>query len=82
MLKVKQEDIIEVIRKAKLIFDPSKLRDDIKLSDQGMDSLDFFNLILLLQEKYAIKIPDSDIDLLSTTSLIVNYLNDRLVNDE
>ena len=48
------------------------------LTDQGVDSLGLFNIILLLQEKYDLEIPDADIDAMDTIQAIIDYLNGRL----
>jgi len=77
-MKVMREDVIAAIRDAKVVSDPEKIRDDIKLSDQGIDSLGVFNILLLLGEKYGIEIPDSDVDQLASVVVIVDYLNRRL----
>lgn len=77
-MKVMREDVIAAIRDAKVVSDPEKIRDDIKLSDQGIDSLGVFNILLLLGEKYGIEIPDSDVDQLTSVVVIVDYLNRRL----
>lgn len=48
-------------------------------SDLGLDSLDVIKFILLLEERYALKIPDPDIDsrdLLQVDNL-VRYLAER-----
>lgn len=77
-MSIAREDIVAVIRKANVVSDPDKLRDDITLDDQGIDSLGIFNVILLLQEKYGLEIPDEDMDPLVSISAIVDYLNKRL----
>jgi acyl carrier protein len=77
-MKVMREDVIAAIRDAKVVSDPEKIRDEIKLSDQGIDSLGVFNILLLLGEKYGIEIPDSDVDQLTSVVVIVDYLNRRL----
>jgi len=77
-MKVMREDVIAAIRDAKVVSDPEKIRDDVKLSDQGIDSLGVFNILLLLGEKYGIEIPDSDVDQLASVVVIVDYLNRRL----
>ena len=76
-MKVVREDIIAAVRDAKVVSDPDKLRDEIKLSDQGIDSLGIFNILLVLGEKYGIEIPDSDVDQLTTIAVMVDYLNRR-----
>lgn len=77
-MKVVREDIIAAVRDAKVVSDPDKLRDEVKLSDQGIDSLGVFNILLVLGEKYGIEIPDSDVDQLTTIAVMVDYLNRRL----
>jgi acyl carrier protein len=62
MLKVKIESI-----------DPQK---DLVL--QGIDSLDILSLLLLIQEKYGVQIPDEDIPKLKTLNDIVEYVNKKL----
>jgi acyl carrier protein len=78
-MQVTREDIIAAIQQAKVVDAPDSLRSDIKLTDQGIDSLGMFNVILVLQEKYAIEIPDPDIDRLNTIDELIAYLNTRVV---
>ena len=77
-MNIAREDIVAVIRDANVVSDPDKLRDDLTLADQDVDSLGIFNVILLLQEKYGVEIPDDDVDALVSIPSIVNYLNQRL----
>lgn len=77
-MRVVREDIVAAVRDAKVVSDPDKLRDEVKLSDQGIDSLGVFNILLVLGEKYGIEIPDSDVDQLTTIAVMVDYLNRRL----
>lgn len=77
-MQVTREDIVASIRQANVVDTPESLRPDHKLTDQGIDSLGMFSVILALQEKYAIEIPDQDIDQLNTIDELVTYLNSRL----
>jgi acyl carrier protein len=77
-MQVTREDIIAAIQQAKVVEVPDSLRSDIKLTDQGVDSLGMFNVILVLQEKYGIEIPDPDIDRLNTIDELIAYLNMRV----
>jgi acyl carrier protein len=70
-----RDDIIAAIRQAKVIDDPDKLRSDMKLTDQGIDSLGMFSVILAIQEKYGIEIRDEDIGQLNTIDEMIAYLN-------
>ena len=58
-------------------IDPQK-----DLASQGVDSLDTLSLLLLIQEKYGIQIPDEDIPKLETLNDIVEYVNKKLQEKE
>lgn len=77
-MKVSRDDIIAAVRDAKVMSDPDILRDDVEFRAQGIDSLGVFNVLLRLEEKYEIEIPDADIDQLVNVGMLVNYLNRRL----
>jgi len=51
---------------------------DKDLASQGIDSLDTLSLLLLIQEKFGVQIPDEDIPKLETLNDIVNYVNQKL----
>jgi len=74
-MSINKESILSLIQETKAVEDATKLRDDVKLSDQGIDSLEFFNILLLISEKYDIDIPDEDSDHLHTINEIIEYLN-------
>lgn len=78
MMEVKQEDIIAIIEDAGVIADLDQIKSGSTLTDAGVDSLDLANVLLGIEEKYDIKIPDEDIDKLATVEAMVNYLDSRL----
>ncbi|WP_419891061.1 phosphopantetheine-binding protein [Paenibacillus xylanexedens] len=49
---------------------------DTRLLDQGIDSVGFIKLIVLMESKFNISIPDEDLlfEKFSTAGLILNYL--------
>lgn len=77
-MSIPRENVLSAIQKARTAADVTKLRDDVKLADQGLDSLDLFNLLLVLSESYHIEIPDADVERLETINSIIEYLNHRL----
>ena len=74
-MKIERGDVVSVLRKVKMAKIPTDLRFDVSFADQGIDSLGMFEIILALQEHYALDIPDSDIDALRTVDDLVGYLN-------
>lgn len=74
-MQVTRDDIIGIIREAKVVESPEALRSDVSLTDQGIDSLGMFSVVLALQEKYAIDIPESDIDALNSIDDFIGYLS-------
>lgn len=77
-MSITRENVLSAIQEAKAGHDVAKLRDDVKLSDQGIDSLDIFSLLLVLCERYDIEIPDADVEHLETISSIAEYLDNRV----
>lgn len=47
-----------------LIFvaEPTKFSDDDNLIDSGLDSMGIMRLIMFLEEKFSVTLPDSEID--------------------
>lgn len=73
------ENIKEVIAEAEVLGDVSEMKNDVALSEQGIDSLDVVNVYLLLEEKFDIKIPDEDLNEVATIDAIVEYINNKSV---
>ncbi len=74
-MQVTRDDIVAAIRKAKVVEAPENLRPDLKLADQGIDSLGMFSVILAVQEQYGIEILDEDIEKIGTIDEMVEYVN-------
>ena len=64
-LDVKPEDV-----------DPSKTFTD----DLGADSLAIVELVLALEEKFDVKIPDDEVDKIKTVGDAINYIKARTGN--
>jgi len=73
-MKVNHEDILEVLNDSGVAADLTGITNGASLSDAGVDSLDMSNFFLCLEEKFDIKIPDEDIDLLDSLDSIASYL--------
>lgn len=75
MAAVSVEEILEVIKKAKVISNIDKLDHGVLLSDQDVDSLDLSGILLSIEEAFGVEIPDEDIEGLQTLNNIVDYVN-------
>lgn len=73
-----KEQLINIISQADVVADASTLRDNINLSDQGIDSLGMFNIILSIQDHYAIEIRDEDIEDLKSINDLADYIKSKL----
>ena len=69
--------IIKIVESAETMADMETLENDIPLTEQEVDSLDMANILLLIEEKYDIKIPDSDMNQIQSLDAIVSYLNSK-----
>jgi len=69
--------IRDIIEEADTMVEMDELNNELALTEQGIDSLDMANIYLLIEEKYAIKVPDEDVAKLSSVDAIVSYLADK-----
>ncbi|MBZ9784461.1 phosphopantetheine-binding protein [Pseudomonas sp. REP124] len=74
-------DIRDIVVKAIVdaaVPNAGSLRDDVSLTDQGVDSLGVFTVVMNIQDACEIEIPDGDLDRLKTINDFVEYLAGRL----
>jgi acyl carrier protein len=74
---VQRDEVVTIIRS---VSSSTKVDDDEyqkKLQDIGIDSLDLSGILLEIEEKFKIKIPDQDIERLETIDKIVEYVNEK-----
>jgi len=77
-MSIDVETVRALIGKLDLLPDPSALIADMPLNKQGLDSLDFVNLLFRFEEDYGIKLPDSEVDGVKTINDIVTLVNAKL----
>ena len=53
-------------------------KDDVSITEQGVDSLDMLDYFLNLEEAYNVKIPDTDIEKVKTFQTLFQYLQEKL----
>ncbi|MGB5965069.1 MAG: phosphopantetheine-binding protein [Sulfurimonadaceae bacterium] len=76
-MTVTVEEIRSIIEEADTMADMDTLVNDMPLTEQDVDSLDMANILLLLEEKFEIKIPDEDMNQVQSIDAIVSYLSEK-----
>lgn len=71
------ENLKEIIAE-QLNVDQSEITESASFKDDlGADSLDLFELVMALEEKYDVEIPSEDLNSLTTVEDVINYLKDK-----
>ena len=72
---ITDDQIYDIIKEVSPGIDTAKIDIAVDLKQYGLDSIDMFNVILMLQDALGREIPDRDIHLLRTISSIKSYVN-------
>jgi len=68
------EDVREVVVE-QLNVNPDEIKEDSKfVEDLGADSLDVVELVMALEEKFDVEIPDSDAEGIATVGDAIKYI--------
>ncbi len=79
MPKEEIQEAITNILVEKLGIAQSEVTPDASfIKDLGIDSLDYAELIMEFEQKFDIRIPDTDAEKLSTVNQAVKYINDKV----
>jgi acyl carrier protein len=54
------------------------LKPDVPLLEQGLDSLDLFNVFLTVEKNYNLSIDDEDYGQLTTINNIIAFINQKI----
>lgn len=73
-----KKEIIDIIART-LGIDKKKINEKTNLvADLDVESLDLVDLVVAIEEKYQIEIPDQDIKNLQTVEDIINYIQSHV----
>lgn len=70
-----EQQVVDAIKHNVSGIRSKQIAMDEDLSSAGMDSLDFFSLLLELEEIAGIKVLDEDVDKLKTIKSMLDYFN-------
>jgi len=74
-----REQVIEALVKVAPEIDPSGIQPQVAFRDQfEMDSVDYLNFVLTLEQRLDVKVPEPDYPKLSTLAGCVRYLGTLL----
>ena len=78
MASFNQTELIQVISERLDVTMDSVTPQASFLDDLGADSLDVVELMMALEEKYNLEIPDADAEKIKTVQDVVSYIESRL----
>ncbi len=71
-------DDVKAVVAEQLNVNPDEVKEDSKfVEDLGADSLDVVELVMALEEKFDIEIPDADAEGIITVSNAIKYIEDH-----
>jgi acyl carrier protein len=73
-MNVDKDEILSIFENVGISIEVSSIKSDVLLREIGVDSLEMMNVLLQIEEKFNVKIPDEEIDNLVTIDNIVSYL--------
>ena len=77
------EDDVKKIIVEKLGVKPEEVTHEARfIDDLGADSLDTVELIMALEEKFGVEVPDEDAEKLTTVGKAIEYINDKASDKE
>jgi acyl carrier protein len=68
-----EQQVRDAIAKVVLNFDSAKLATEAMFQDSGIDSLDHASILLELQERHGLKVPDEAIERCSSVKGIIEF---------
>ena len=77
---------VEILQEMQLVIQEQLDREDIvlteatKLNDLGVDSIEFMEFIIILEDEFSLEISDNTIDHMDKVSDLLDYLSEQLNN--
>jgi len=77
---------VEILQEMQLVIQEQLDREDIvlteatKLNDLGVDSIEFMEFIINLEDEFSLEISDNTIDHMDKVSDLLDYLSEKLNN--
>lgn len=75
--EIDKKRILDILLDTVVFNDSSAIHYDSDFNENGVDSLDMANILLVIEENFKTKIPDEDIPRLTSVNAIADYLTNR-----
>ncbi len=72
-----KKEILKILLDTVVFNNASAIQYDSDFRENWVDSLDMSNILLMIEEKFKVKIPDDDIPQLTSVNAIAKYLANR-----
>lgn len=76
---LKESDVRSVISEVVRTVTSGALRPDSEFADSNIDSLDHWSILLALQERFGLVVPDEDLEQTTSIEKILAYAAERKV---
>lgn len=76
---LKESDIRSAISEVVSMIDAGALEADSEFADCNIDSLDHWSILLVLQERFGLDVPDEDLEQTTSIKKILTYAAERNV---
>lgn len=76
-MTINAEQIKDIIKESGTAADIENMTATDLFADNGIDSLDIMTILLEVQEQTSVKIPDQDIDQLTSIQAIIDYIKSK-----
>jgi acyl carrier protein len=74
-----RETVVRLLAEIAPEIDPASVKHDVELRDQfDLDSMDWLNFIIAIDERFQVGIPEADYQQLVSIDAFVEYLGSRL----
>ena len=76
--KLKLDDVLNVIKKTKVVPNFAGFNPANTFEENGVDSLDTYTIILALEEEFGVELEDVELENIDTAEKVFGYISERI----
>lgn len=73
-----KEKFLKYLEQEEISIDVENFNIDNTFSDNGIDSLDIFAILLRIEDDLGVKVPDSELDGINTIKELIEHVNKKI----